>query len=181
MVRLALPDVGPFDLITDRGVFSAGEVDAGTRILLRSAPAPPAEGDLLDLGCGYGPIAIALAVRSPGAVVWAVDVNERALTLTAENVAAAGLDNVRAVGPDDVPSSIRFNAIYSNPPIRIGKQPLHELLSAWLARLASSGAAWLVVQRNLGSDSLARWLADEGFGVDRIAAERGYRLLEVRP
>ena len=180
-VRLALPDVGPLDLVTDRGVFSAGEVDVGTRILLRRAPAPPAQGDLLDLGCGYGPIAIALATRSPGSVVWAVDVNERALALTAENAAAAALDNVRAVAPEAVSPAIRFGAMYSNPPIHIGKQPLHELLSTWLARLDPSGAAWFVVQRNLGSDSLARWLADEGLGVSRIASERGYRVLEVRP
>jgi 16S rRNA (guanine1207-N2)-methyltransferase len=180
-VRLALPDVGPFELVTDRGVFSAGEVDAGTRILLRRAGAPPVDGDLLDLGCGYGPIAIALAVRSPNATVWAVDVNARALALTIENAAAAGLDNVRAVAPDALPPAIRFRAIYSNPPIRIGKGPLHELLSTWLAKLEPTGGAWLVVQRNLGSDSLGKWLADEGFGVTRIASERGYRVLEVRP
>lgn len=181
-VRLALADVGPFTLVTDRGVFSADRVDLGTRILLRRAPLPPTGGDLLDLGCGYGPIAIALAARAPRSTVWAIDVNERALALASANAERAGLPNVRAVPPGDAPPGLRFAAIYSNPPIRIGKPALHELLATWFAKLAPDGAAWLVVQRHLGSDSLAHWLGEEGgFAVSRLASERGYRVLEVRP
>jgi len=142
---------------------------------------PPSTGDLLDLGCGYGPIAIALAARAPNARVWAVDVNERALALTIANAEAAGLSNVRAVTPEAVPQRVRFAAIYTNPPVRIGKTALHELLSSWMARLEPAGAAWLVVQRHLGSDSLARWLDEHGHTVSRFASERGYRVLEVRP
>jgi len=156
-VRLDLPDVS-FSLQADRGVFSAGRVDPGTKVLLLEAPPPPPAGDLLDLGCGYGPIALTLAARAPGATVWAVDVNERALALTQANAAAAGLPNVRAVAPDSVPADTRFTAIWSNPPVRIGKAALHDLLTRWLGRLTEDGRAVLVVQKHLGSDSLHRWL-----------------------
>lgn len=162
-------------------MFGSRGVDLGTMVLLREAPAPPAAGEILDLGCGYGPIAVALALRSPGARVWAVDINERAVELARENAAAAKALNVSACLPDEVPPDVRFDAIYSNPPVRVGKAPLHELLQRWLARLNPGGAAYLVVQRNLGSDSLATWLASQGFGVARLKSKKGYRVLEVRP
>ena len=177
-VRVILPDVY-LELATDAGVFSPGRLDPGTRLLLEESPAPPASGDLLDLGCGYGPIACVLAARSPGATVWAVDVNERALELCARNARAAGLQNVRCVTPDDASVPTRFAAIWSNPPVRIGKDALHALLGQWLARLGPGGDAYLVVGRNLGADSLHRWLAGQGWPVTRLAARSGYRLLQV--
>jgi 16S rRNA (guanine1207-N2)-methyltransferase len=178
LVRVVLPDVY-LELATDAGVFSPGRLDPGTRLLLDCSPAPPSAGDLLDLGCGYGPIACVLAKRSPGATVWAVDVNERALELCARNAAAAGLSNVRCVTPDDPAVPPRLAGIWSNPPVRIGKTALHELLSFWLGRLAPGGGAWLVAGRNLGADSLHRWLAEQGWTVTRRAARTGYRLLQV--
>jgi 16S rRNA (guanine1207-N2)-methyltransferase len=168
------------ELQADRGVFGSRAVDLGTLTLLREAPAPPADGEILDLGSGYGPIAIALAKQSPKAHVWAVDVNERALELTRANARAAGAMNVTAGLPDEVPPGTQFAAIYSNPPVRIGKAPLHALLQRWLLRLAPDGSAYLVVQRNLGSDSLAAWLASEGYEVRRLKSKKGYRVLEVR-
>jgi 16S rRNA (guanine1207-N2)-methyltransferase len=168
------------ELQADRGVFGSRAVDLGTLTLLREAPAPPADGEILDLGSGYGPIAIALAKQSPNAHVWAVDVNERALELTRANARAAGAMNVTAGLPDEVPPDLQFAAIYSNPPVRIGKAPLHALLQRWLPRLAPDGSAYLVVQRNLGSDSLAAWLASEGYEVRRLKSKKGYRVLEVR-
>jgi 16S rRNA (guanine1207-N2)-methyltransferase len=188
LVRVVLPDVY-LELATDAGVFSPGRLDPGTRLLLDSSPAPPSSGDLLDLGCGYGPIACVLAKRSPGATVWAVDVNERALELCARNAAAAGLSNVRCVlaGDPSVPARLagdpsvppRLAGIWSNPPVRIGKAALHDLLSGWLGRLAPGGQAYLVAGRNLGADSLHRWLAEQGWTVTRRAARSGYRLLQV--
>jgi 16S rRNA (guanine1207-N2)-methyltransferase len=178
-VHVVLPDLH-LELATDSGVFSPGRLDPGTRLLLDTVPPPPAGGDLLDLGCGYGPLALALGVRAPGARVWAVDINRRAVDLCNGNAAAAGLANVRCVEPDDAGLPGSFGLIWSNPPIRIGKPALHELLSSWLARLASGAPAYLVVQRNLGSDSLQRWLAETGWDSRRIAARTGYRVLEVR-
>jgi 16S rRNA (guanine1207-N2)-methyltransferase len=183
-VHLVLPDMH-LTLATDAGIFSPGRLDPGTRLLLEAAPPPPPEGDLLDLGAGYGPLALALAKRSPGARIWAVDVNQRALELCAGNAAAAGLVNVSCVPApgagqysERLPAS--YQLIWSNPPIRIGKQALHSMLTAWLGRLAPGAAAYLVVQRNLGSDSLQRWLADSGWEASRYAARAGYRVLEVR-
>src|SRR5437773_6788621 len=167
------------ELQADRGVFGSRAVDLGTLVLIREAPSPPPEGDLLDLGSGYGPIAIALARRSPAARVWAVDVNERALELTRANAEAAKTPNVIASLPDEMPADVRFAAIYSNPPVRVGKGPLHELLLRWLPRLAPGASAYLVVQRNLGSDSLAAWLAAEGWQVQRLKSKKGYRVLSV--
>ena len=178
LVRVVLPDVY-LELATDAGVFSPGRLDPGTRLLLEESPAPPPSGDLLDLGCGYGPIACVLAARSPGSCVWAVDVNERALELCARNASAAGLADVRCVTPGDPAVPARFAGIWSNPPVRIGKDPLHALLGQWLARLSPDGSAYLVVGRNLGADSLHRWLAGQGWPVTRLAARTGYRLLQV--
>ncbi|MCO5997014.1 class I SAM-dependent methyltransferase [Actinoallomurus rhizosphaericola] len=179
-VDLVLPDLH-LRLATDRGMFSPDRVDLGTRVLLETVPPPPPEGNLLDLGCGYGPIALTMASRSPQAMIWGVDVNERALTIAEQNARTAGLDNVKFGLADRIDPALRFAAIWSNPPIRIGKQALHTLLQTWLARLAPGGRAHLVVQKNLGSDSLQRWLRDQGHPTERIASRAGYRVLAVDP
>ena len=171
------------DLTTANGVFSPERVDAGTRVLLSSVPAPPPGGHLLDLGCGWGPIALTLATDSPHATVWAVDVNERALDLVRRNAKVMGLTNVNAVLPQDVPDSVEFMTIWSNPPIRVGKNELHAMLTQWLPRLSQGADAWLVVQKNLGSDSLHRWMDDtfaSSLIVSRAATNKGYRVLRVR-
>jgi len=171
------------EVTTAGGVFSPAHVDGGTAVLLSNTPPPPPGGHLLDLGCGWGPIALSLAVQSPHATVWAVDVNERALDLVRLNAQAWGLDNINAVLPEDVPSAVTFRTIRSNPPIRVGKNELHNLLLRWLPRLEERSDAWLVVQRNLGSDSLQRWIAatfDDGYSVMRSATARGFRVLKVR-
>lgn len=171
------------ELTTAGGVFSPDHVDSGTQVLLSNTPPPPPGGDLLDLGCGWGPIALTLALESPHSTVWAVDVNERALDLVRRNAEALGLDNVNAALPDDVPADVVFRTIRSNPPIRVGKHELHGLLEQWIPRLDERSDAWLVVQRNLGSDSLQRWLAAtfaQGFSVHRAATGRGFRVLRVR-
>ena len=163
------------------GIFSPGGLDKGTAVLLDDAPEPPATGTFLDLGCGWGPIALSLALRSPAATVWALDVNERALDLTRRTATALGLHGVRATTADGIPDDVRFDLIWSNPPIRVGKAVLHDLLRTWLPRLAPSGVAHLVVQRNLGSDSLQRWIGSElGMPCTRLTSSKGFRVLEVR-
>lgn len=178
-VNLVLPDMH-LELTADRGVFSADRIDPGTRVLLETVPSPAARGHLLDLGCGYGPVGLAMAVRAPGATVWAVDVNERALALTRQNAATAGLGNVRTCHPGEVDPTVRFTTIWSNPPVRVGKPALQALLAEWLSRLADDGAAYLVVHKHLGSDSLHRWLLDQGWPTQRRTSRAGYRVLEVR-
>jgi 16S rRNA (guanine1207-N2)-methyltransferase len=177
-VHLTLPDVH-LELGTDAGVFSSRRLDPGTRLLLDVVPPPPQAGRILDLGCGYGPLALAAAARAPRASIWAVDVNARALELTRGNATRAGLTNVTCAFPDDQNLPGQFDLIWSNPPVRIGKNALHAMLSRWLGRLAPCAAAYFVVQRNLGSDSLQRWLAESGWIAERAAARSGYRVLKV--
>lgn len=168
------------ELTTANGVFSGSRLDLGTSVLLRTVD-PPASGHVLDLGCGYGPIAIGLAAASDGISVDAVDVNERALELTARNAVALGVaDRVNAVAPGDVDPDVRYDEIWSNPPIRIGKEALHELLLRWLPRLRPGGTAHLVVSKNLGGDSLATWLTAQGWPTSKRASAKGFRILTVR-
>jgi len=167
-----------FVLAGDRGVFNQGELDWGTRVLIENADVPAGE-VFLDLGCGGGAIAVALAMLRPTATVWAVDINERALEVARRTVMLNKLRNVYVVAPDEVPADVRFDAIWSNPPIRIGKAALHNLLLEWLGRLTPHGCADLVAHKNLGSDSLAKWLTSQGFSVDRARSKQGYRILHV--
>ncbi len=168
------------ELVTANGVFSGNGLDLGTAVLLRESPIPEGNPRLLDLGCGYGPIAVALALNCPGAVVDAVDVNDRALTLCADNAAALGVpDRVRPLRPEQVDDTASYHEIWSNPPIRIGKDALHQLLLTWLPRLVPEGTARLVVGKNLGADSLQRWLTDQGFPCERVASAKGFRVLTV--
>ncbi len=171
------------ELVTAPGIFSPRGLDKGTRVLLDEAPTPPATGDLLDLGCGWGPVALTLALRSPGATVWAVDVNERALDLARANAEALGLTNVRVGRPGEVPDVQSFDLIWSNPPIRVGKAVVHDLMDTWLPRLRPGGTAYLVVQKNLGADSLQSWLCERlthgSYAVTRQATSGGFRVLRV--
>ena len=168
-------------------VFSGNRLDLGTRQLLAEAPALPAEGTFLDLGCGWGPLAVSMALEAPGARVWAVDVNTRALDLTRRNALANGVGDAVEVLPAAEAlevargEGIRFDAIWSNPPVRIGKQALHQMLSDWLGLLAQDGSAHLVVQRNLGADSLMGWLIEQGWPARRLASKKGFRIIELRP
>lgn len=167
-------------LTSGSGVFAQGRLDVGTAVLFRETT-PPEPGTVLDLGCGYGVIGLAIAAAVPKARVWAVDVNERAVLLANENAAALGVaDRYTAVLPDQVPGDVVFDEIWSNPPIRVGKQALHELLLTWLPRLARDGRAVMVVGKNLGADSLQRWLGEQGFPTERIASAKGFRVLETR-
>jgi 16S rRNA G1207 methylase RsmC len=167
-----------FRLVAAPGVFSASRLDPGTTVLLQRAPLPDAgtTGFLLDLGCGYGPVAAVLERNAPNATIYAVDVNQRALELAAGNTGR----NVITALPDEVPESVGFTQIWSNPPIRIGKPELHALLLRWLPRLLPDGTAWLVVAKNLGADSLQRWLEEQGFSAERYTNHKGFRIFRVR-
>lgn len=168
------------ELVSGSGVFAQGRLDVGTAVLFRETEPPVDGGTFLDLGCGYGVIGLALARALPSARVWGVDVNERAVLLAEENAAALGVGGrYTASTPSGVPGDVRFDEIWSNPPIKVGKEALHELLETWLPRLKDGGVAWLVVSKHLGADSLARWLAEQGWAVDKHASANGYRVLRV--
>jgi 16S rRNA (guanine1207-N2)-methyltransferase len=171
-----------FGLTTANGVFAADGLDRGTDVLLRESTPPTGSPTVLDLGCGYGPVALGIALACPGARVDAVDVNERALALCRDNAARLGVaDRVRVAPPGVVEADRTYDQIWSNPPIRVGKEALHTLLLTWLPRLAPAGEARLVVSKNLGADTLQRWLVEQGFGCRRVATSKGFRVLVVTP
>lgn len=166
---------------TAGGTFSPDRLDQGTAVLLSHVQIAPRGGNLLDIGCGWGPIALSLALQAPQATVWAVDVNERSLQLTRENAARLGVTNLKVCRPDEVPADLTFDGIWSNPPIRVGKDVLHEILQTWLPRLSAGASAYLVVQKNLGSDSLHRWLDQvmPAFETSRVDTAKAFRVLRV--
>ncbi|MFT0847864.1 methyltransferase [Actinomycetaceae bacterium L2_0104] len=181
-----------YSVETRSGVFSHERVDKGTAVLLDKVPDPSlAAGELaVDVGCGWGPItlslAAAIAASSPeeaeSADVWGVDVNERARELTAINLQRAGLVG-SVYSPEEAFAALgerKVSLIWSNPPVRIGKEALHSLLLSWLSVLADDGVAYLVVQKNLGADSLQKWLRQKGFDCQKLGSAKGFRVLEVR-
>lgn len=171
---------------TAGGIFSPDGLDRGTRVLLEQVPRPPSTGAFLDIGSGWGPIALTMGLLAPDAHITAVEVNERAAHLTTANATRLGLDNIQVQHPDEISQAARFDLIWSNPPIRIGKQALHDLLTRWLPTLNSGGDAWLVVAKKLGADSLLRWIATMlgtqfpgEFQVQRVATDKGFRILHI--
>ena len=175
-------DGNRYAVVTAGGVFSPEHIDQGTQVLLTHLDKANPTGNFLDIGCGWGPIALALALHSPKATIYAVDVNERSLELTKLNAERLGIANIVVCKPDEVPHDIEFDEIWSNPPIRVGKVVLHEILTLWINRLTAGGTARLVVQKNLGSDSLHKWLIQEfspTFESTRIDSSKTFRVLKV--
>lgn len=172
----------PVSVVTAGGIFSPERVDPGTSVLLEHLAEAPPSGALLDVGCGWGPISLSLAIQSPHATVWAIDVNERSLELTRRNAERLGLNNVKVCRPDEVPANLKFQGIWSNPPIRVGKAELHSILETWLPRLDRQGVSYLVVQKNLGADSLHRWLVAQfpELSTIRVDTAKQYRVLRVK-
>jgi 16S rRNA (guanine1207-N2)-methyltransferase len=181
---IIIPVAGELVEVTSAaGTFSPQQLDFGTEVLIEQMELAPDSGDLLDLGCGWGPIALNLAKLRPKTKIWAVDVNTRSVELTTKNAKDLGLTNITACIPEEVPENLTFSGIWSNPPIRIGKKELHELLLKWLPRLAVGAEAYLVVQKNLGSDSLQKWLTEELAGryeVSRYTSIKTYRVIKVK-
>lgn len=171
------------ELVTDSGVFSPKRIDSGTQRLLDARLAFDQRDDgstaLLDLGCGYGPIAIALALRYPHVPIWAVEVNERARELARENVDRLGIKNVYVRAPEEVPETLSFSAIFSNPPIKTGKAVFRALCDQWLPCLQLGGVAYFVIAKNLGADSLAKWIAEQGWSVERVSSGGGFRIFAL--
>jgi 16S rRNA G1207 methylase RsmC len=168
---------------TASGTFSPQQLDVGTEVLIAQMSEAPEAGNLLDLGCGWGPIALNLGKLRPAATIWAVDVNSRSIELTAKNAKDLGISNIKVAAPEQVPGNLEFSGIWSNPPIRIGKKELHELLLFWLPRLEKDADAFLVVQKNLGSDSLQKWLQEQlsmDYLVSRHTSAKTYRVIKVK-
>ncbi|MFC5369904.1 class I SAM-dependent methyltransferase [Arcanobacterium bovis] len=176
-----------YQIRTQDGVFSAHGLDKGSAVFLSKVPQPDLGPHSLavDLGCGWGPITLALASEAPHSTVLGVDVNERSMNLARENADQAQLSNVTIEESTAALSRLRqegrtIDLLWSNPPIRIGKAELHQLLSNWFALLSSDGVAYIVVQKNLGADSLARWITEQGYTVQKVGSAKGFRVFEIR-
>ena len=163
------------------GTFSTSGLDQGTKVLLTLHEYFPKTGEVLDIGSGWGPIALSIASLCPKTKVFAVDVNGRAISQTKENASRLGLTNVFAYLPEQLDKNLEFDAIWSNPPIRIGKKALHALMRDYLPRLKGGGSAYLVVQKQLGAESFQKWLSTEfqGFEVSKVANSKGYRVIRA--
>ena len=170
-----------FDMTAASGTFSSTKLDPGTKVLLSHTGLFPQNGNVLDLGCGWGPIGIVIASLFPETKVHAVDINERSVEQAQANADRIGVSNFKVHLAENLPVTMKFGAIWSNPPIRIGKVALHELLKNYLPRLEDGGKAYLVVQKNLGADSLQRWLADQfpDHRVSRVGTAKTFRVIEI--
>ncbi|MGY4691830.1 class I SAM-dependent methyltransferase [Salibacterium sp. K-3] len=161
--------------ISDHGVFARNEVDFGTRLLVDAFTWPEQDGDILDMGCGYGAVGICLA-RETTRTVWMADVNERALGLAERNAEAERLHNI-IVLKSDLFSSVEktnFSSIVTNPPIRAGKQTVHKLFEKAYDHLASGGSFWTVVQKKQGAPSAKEKLMSMFPRVDVVTKQKGY-------
>lgn len=170
-----------FRFKTDRGVFSKGEVDFGSRLLIDSFSMPKKEGPVLDAGCGYGPIGLSIAKEFPERCVHMIDVNERALALSKENAERNGIENVKiyeSAGFANIKET-GFAAILTNPPIRAGKQVVFELFEGSFSHLTQSGELWVVIQKKQGAPSTKSKL-EEIFGqVDVVNRKKGYFIFKA--
>ena len=163
------------------GTFSSSRLDAGTAVLLKHDEHFPKDGNVLDIGCGWGPIGLSIASVSKSSKVFGIDINQRSIEQSNLNSSNLGLTNYSAMHSRELPSDLRFSAIWSNPPIRVGKKVLHELMETYIPRLEPGGRAMLVVQKNLGADSFQRWLSSRfpEAEVTRVSTDKGYRVISL--
>ncbi|WP_059105428.1 class I SAM-dependent methyltransferase [Shouchella shacheensis] len=164
---------------TDRGVFSRGEVDYGSRFLIESFLYPDVHGGILDVGCGYGPIGLALAKQDEGRQVHMVDVNERAVELCERNRKQNQVKNAKVYVSDGLEGVEKhdFAAIVTNPPIRAGKKVVHRLLEQAYDHLTTNGQVWVVIQKKQGAPSAKEKLRQCFGNVETVAKDKGYYLL----
>ena len=171
-----------FRFISDSGVFSKRTVDFGSRLLIESFRLnEEVAGDILDVGCGYGPMGLALAHAYPTRLVEMVDVNERAMSLARRNAEANNIRNVKVYESntyDQVPEGRQFAAIVSNPPIRAGKQVVHRILSEAHTHLLPGGTLTVVIQKKQGAPSAEQKMLDVFGNVEIIARDKGYWIIQ---
>jgi 16S rRNA (guanine1207-N2)-methyltransferase len=171
-----------FKFTSDSGVFSKKEVDFGSRLLIEAFIFPDTEGDILDVGCGYGPIGISLANACPERQVVMVDVNERALELSEKNARNNGVTNV-TIQKSDLFEDIKnkqFASILSNPPIRAGKKVVHQLLEETYNHLYEGGDLWIVIQKKQGAPSAMEKMKSVFGNVEVVLKKKGYYIIRSK-
>ncbi|KKK37042.1 16S rRNA methyltransferase [Mesobacillus campisalis] len=171
-----------FRFKTDSGVFSKKEVDFGSRLLIESFEYTHDGGKILDVGCGYGPIGLSIAKAYPDALVHMVDVNERALGLAKENAAQNAVENVRIYESDRLlqVDGGPFQAILTNPPIRAGKNTVHDIFEQSVDHLSADGELWVVIQKKQGAPSAIAKLEELFARVDVVEKKKGYFIIAAK-
>jgi len=164
---------------TDRSVFAKDYVDMGTKRLIEKVQLPE-EGEVLDWGCGYGAIGIAIAATCPKLKVWMIDINERAVALAKRNARLNRVKNVvilKSDGFSALPPELRFDAIVTNPPVHAGKKVLVQLIRDAFKWLKVGGSFWFVARTQHGAKTLQR-ITEESFGnAECVDIHGGYRVI----
>src|SRR5699024_440279 len=171
-----------YKLLASGGVFSKHCIDLGTRTLIEAFKIPETNGGILDLGCGYGPIGLALATKYSNRLITMADVNERAVELAKENASRNGVANVEIYESDgfkQIPSG-KYAAILTNPPIRAGKKVIYQWFEEIASYLAEAGELWIVVQKKQGAPSMKKFLSGIYQKVETVAHEKGYHIIRAR-
>ncbi|MFD0829677.1 class I SAM-dependent methyltransferase [Neobacillus sp. M.A.Huq-85] len=171
-----------FRFKTDNGVFSKREVDFGSRILIEAFEMPDVEGSILDVGCGYGPIGLTMALTYPERMVHMVDVNERAIELAKENAVLNRIENVVIFESDRLMGvkTSDFAVVLTNPPIRAGKQVVHDIFEQSHEYLASGGELWVVIQKKQGAPSAIEKLKELFSEVETVDKSKGYFVIKAK-
>jgi 16S rRNA (guanine1207-N2)-methyltransferase len=166
---------------TDNGVFSKKEVDFGSRLLIESFQMPEVQGDILDVGCGYGPIGLSVAKEWPDRNVHMIDVNLRALQLTKDNSELNEIKNVNVYESDRLDAVIgqKFAAILTNPPIRAGKNVVHDIYEQSYQSLLPNGELWIVIQKKQGAPSSIEKLSEMFEEVEIVEKKKGYFIIKA--
>jgi 16S rRNA (guanine1207-N2)-methyltransferase len=171
-----------FRFKTDNGVFSKKEVDFGSRLLIEAFTEPAIEGNILDVGCGYGPIGLSVARQMKDRLVHMIDVNERALSLAGENAKLNEIENVCIYESDRLENvkGNRFAAILTNPPIRAGKKVVHDIFEQSFDCLLPGGELWVVIQKKQGAPSAIEKMSEIYGEVETVAKKKGYFIIKAK-
>jgi len=169
-----------FNFVTDSGVFSKSEVDFGSRVLIDTFKVPAIAGDVLDVGCGYGPIGLSIAKTETDRTVHMVDINERAVELSQKNADSNGVQNVRIYESDGLTgvTESEFAAILTNPPIRAGKETIFRFYQDAYSKLQVGGELWVVIQKKQGAPSTFDKLEEIFSQVEVVDKVKGYWIIK---
>lgn len=171
-----------FKLLASAGVFSKSGIDFGTRTLIEAFRIPEASGGILDLGCGYGPIGLAMAKVYSDLTITMADVNGRAVELAKENASRNAVTNVDIYESDgfkQIPAG-KYAAILTNPPIRAGKKVIYHWFQESASYLAEDGELWIVVQKKQGAPSMKAFLSEIYRKVETVTHEKGYHIIRAK-
>ena len=171
-----------FKFETDAGVFSKSEVDFGSRVLIDAFEMPEVEGDVLDVGCGYGPIGLSIAKANPERFVHMMDINSRAVQLAEKNATANGVQNVRIFESDGLENvgDVKVAVILTNPPIRAGKETIFRFYDDSYKKLVKDGELWVVIQKKQGAPSTMSHLEEMFEEVDVVEKKKGYWIIRAK-